>query len=161
MVRRLAAILAADVAGYSRLMSQEEAGTLADLKTHRSELIEPAVAKYGGRIVKLMGDGILAEFTSVVAAVECGAEVQREMAQRNRGKPEARRMLLRIGIHLGDVITDADDIYGDGVNIAARLEHSRRKAEPAELVKSVQAGYTAADHDSIISVLAGGLIVEV
>jgi class 3 adenylate cyclase/pimeloyl-ACP methyl ester carboxylesterase len=122
MVRRLAAILAADVAGYSRLMSQDEAGTLADLKTHRSELIEPAVAKYGGRIVKLMGDGILAEFTSVVAAVECGAEVQREMAQRNRGKSEARRMLLRIGIHLGDVITDADDIYGDGVNIAARLE---------------------------------------
>jgi class 3 adenylate cyclase/pimeloyl-ACP methyl ester carboxylesterase len=122
MVRRLAAILAADVAGYSRLMSQDEAGTLADLKTHRSELIEPAVAKYGGRIVKLMGDGILAEFTSVVAAVECGAEVQREMAQRNRGKSDARRMLLRIGIHLGDVITDADDIYGDGVNIAARLE---------------------------------------
>ena len=122
MVRRLAAILAADVAGYSRLMSQDEAGTLADLKTHRSELIEPAVAKYGGRIVKLMGDGILAEFTSVVAAVECGAEVQREMAQRNRVKSEARRMLLRIGIHLGDVITDADDIYGDGVNIAARLE---------------------------------------
>jgi class 3 adenylate cyclase/pimeloyl-ACP methyl ester carboxylesterase len=122
MVRRLAAILAADVAGYSRLMSQDEAGTLADLKTHRSELIEPAVAKYGGRIVKLMGDGILAEFSSVVAAVECAAEVQREMAQRNRGKSEARRMLLRIGIHLGDVITDADDIYGDGVNIAARLE---------------------------------------
>src|SRR5580704_9256134 len=99
MVRRLAAILAADVVGYSRLMSQDEAGTLADLKTHRSELIEPAVAKYGGRIVKLMGDGILAEFTSVVAAVECGAEVQREMAQRNRGKSDARRMLLRIGIH--------------------------------------------------------------
>jgi class 3 adenylate cyclase/pimeloyl-ACP methyl ester carboxylesterase len=122
MVRRLAAILAADVAGYSRLMSQDEAGTLAELKTHRSELIEPMVAKYGGRIVKLMGDGILAEFSSVVAAVECAAEVQREMAQRNRGKSEARRMRLRIGIHLGDVITDADDIYGDGVNIAARLE---------------------------------------
>jgi class 3 adenylate cyclase/pimeloyl-ACP methyl ester carboxylesterase len=122
MVRRLAAILAADVAGYSRLMSQDEAGTLAELKTHRSELIEPAVTKYGGRIVKLMGDGILAEFSSVVAAVECAAEVQREMAQRNRGKSEARRMRLRIGIHLGDVITDADDIYGDGVNIAARLE---------------------------------------
>jgi class 3 adenylate cyclase/pimeloyl-ACP methyl ester carboxylesterase len=122
MVRRLTAILAADVAGYSRLMSLDEAGTLADLKSHRSELIEPAVAKYGGRIVKLMGDGILAEFSSVVAAVECAAEVQREMAQRNRGKSDAQRMLLRIGIHLGDVITDADDIYGDGVNIAARLE---------------------------------------
>jgi class 3 adenylate cyclase/pimeloyl-ACP methyl ester carboxylesterase len=122
MVRRLAAILAADVVGYSRLMSQDEAGTLAELKTHRSELIEPMVAKYGGRIVKLMGDGILAEFSSIVAAVECAAEVQREMAQRNRGKSEARRMRLRIGIHLGDVITDADDIYGDGVNIAARLE---------------------------------------
>ena len=122
MVRRLTAILAADVVGYSRLMSLDEAGTLADLKTHRSELIEPAVVKYGGRIVKLMGDGILAEFSSVVAAVECGAEVQRGMAQRNRGKSDAQRMLLRIGIHLGDVITDADDIYGDGVNIAARLE---------------------------------------
>ena len=122
MVRRLAAILAADVAGYSRLMSQDEAGTLAELKTHRSELIEPAVAKYGGRIVKLMGDGILAEFSSVVAAVECAAEVQRDMAQRNLGKSDTQRMLLRIGIHLGDVITDADDIYGDGVNIAARLE---------------------------------------
>src|SRR5580692_8664457 len=122
MVRRLAAILAADVVGYSRLMSQDEAGTLAELKTHRSELIEPMVAKYGGRIVKLMGDGILAEFSSVVAAVECAAEVQREMAQRNRGKTEARRMRLRIGIHLGDVITDAADIYGDGVYLAARLE---------------------------------------
>src|SRR5258708_13521044 len=106
MVRRLAAILAADVAGYSRLMSQDEAGTLGELKTDRSELIEPAITKYGGRIVKLMGDGILAEFPSVVAAVECGAEVQRAMAQRNRGRSDTRRMLLRIGIHLGDVITD-------------------------------------------------------
>src|ERR1700689_2992196 len=122
MVRRLAAILAADVAGYSRLMSQDEAGTLAELKTHRSELIEPAIAKYGGRVVKLMGDGILVEFSSVVAAVECGAEVQREMAQGNRGKSEAGRMLLPIGFHLGDVITHADDISGDDVNITGRLE---------------------------------------
>ncbi len=122
MVRHLAAILAADVAGYSRLMGENEAGTLADLKTHRSELIEPAVAKHGGRVVKLMGDGILAEFPSVVEAVECGAEVQREMAARNRGKSHDRRMLLRIGVHLGDIITDGDDIYGDGVNIAARLQ---------------------------------------
>jgi class 3 adenylate cyclase/pimeloyl-ACP methyl ester carboxylesterase len=122
MVRRLAAILAADVAGYSRLMSEDETGTLADLKTHRSELIEPAIAKHGGRIVKLMGDGILAEFASVVAAVECGAQIQRAMAARNGGKPDERRMLLRIGIHLGDVIIDGDDIYGDGVNIAARLQ---------------------------------------
>jgi class 3 adenylate cyclase/pimeloyl-ACP methyl ester carboxylesterase len=122
MVRHLVAILAADVAGYSRLMSADEAGTLAELKTHRSELIEPAIAKHGGRVVKFIGDGILAEFASVVAAVECGAEIQRDMAERNRGKADERRMLLRIGVHLGDVITDGDDIYGDGVNIAARLE---------------------------------------
>src|SRR6202051_926428 len=122
MVRRLAAILAADVAGYSRLMSPDAAGTPGGLKTHRSELIEPMVAKYGGRVVKLMGDGIVAEFSSVVAAVECAAEVQSEMAQRNRGKSDAQRMLLRIGIHLGDVITDGDDIYGGGGNTAARLE---------------------------------------
>jgi class 3 adenylate cyclase/pimeloyl-ACP methyl ester carboxylesterase len=120
--RRLAAILAADVAGYSLLMSADEAGTLSALQAHRNELIEPAIERYRGRIVKLMGDGILAEFGSVVEAVECAAEIQREMQIRNRGASEDRRMLLRMGVHLGDIIIDGDDIYGDGVNIAARLE---------------------------------------
>jgi class 3 adenylate cyclase/pimeloyl-ACP methyl ester carboxylesterase len=122
MVRRLAAILAADVAGYSRLMSADEAGTLAALQAHRSEVINPAVARHGGRVVKLMGDGILAEFGSVVEAVGCAADMQREMAARNATIPDDRRMSFRIGVHLGDIIIDGDDIYGDGVNIAARLE---------------------------------------
>ena len=122
MARRLAAILAADVAGYSRLMSSDEAGTLATLQAHRSEVIAPSIARHRGRIVKLMGDGILAEFDSVVEAVACAVEVQRAMAERNRGAPDGHRMLFRIGVHLGDVIVDGDDIYGDGGNIAARLE---------------------------------------
>jgi class 3 adenylate cyclase/pimeloyl-ACP methyl ester carboxylesterase len=122
MARRLAAILAADVAGYSRLMSADEAGTLAALQAHRSELIAPTIERHRGRIVKLMGDGILAEFDSVVEAVSCAAEIQREMGLRNRAAPEDRRMLLRMGVHLGDIIVDGDDIYGDGVNIASRLE---------------------------------------
>jgi class 3 adenylate cyclase/pimeloyl-ACP methyl ester carboxylesterase len=120
--RRLAAILAADVAGYSRLMSADEAGTLSALQAHRSELIAPTIERHRGRIVKLMGDGMLAEFGSVVEAVECAAEIQREMAARNRGAPDDCRMLLRMGVHLGDIIIDGNDIYGDGVNIAARLE---------------------------------------
>jgi class 3 adenylate cyclase/pimeloyl-ACP methyl ester carboxylesterase len=122
MERRLAAIFAADVAGYSRLMSQDEAGTLAALQAHQSDLIVPAIAQHHGQIVKFMGDGILAEFGSVVDAVECAAKIQREMAARGRNIPEGRRMALRIGVHLGDVIVEKDDIYGDGVNIAARLE---------------------------------------
>jgi len=122
MDRRLAAILAADVAGYSRLMSKDEAGTLVALQAHRSELIIPAIERHRGRIVKLMGDGILAEFGSVVEAVACAIEVQHQMEARNRGVPADRRMLLRMGVHLGDIIVDGDDIYGDGVNIAARLE---------------------------------------
>jgi hypothetical protein len=104
--RRLAAILAADVAGYSRMMGQDEAGTLAALKTQRSELIEPTIAKYNGRVVKLMGDGILAEFGSVVEAVLCATQIQREMALHPTGK----RMQLRIGLHVGDIITDGEDI---------------------------------------------------
>jgi class 3 adenylate cyclase/pimeloyl-ACP methyl ester carboxylesterase len=122
MARRLTAILAADVAGYSRLMSKDEAGTLAALQSHRSDVINPAVARHGGRIVKLMGDGILIEFGSVVEAVACAAEVQKEMATRNAGGPAAGHMAFRIGVHIGDVIAEGDDIYGDGVNIAARLE---------------------------------------
>jgi adenylate cyclase len=120
--RRLAAILAADVVGYSRLMGADEAGTLTRLKTHRRELIDPAIAGRGGRMVKLMGDGALVEFASAVAAVECAVEIQRAMALRNAKEPEARRIAFRIGINSGDVIVEGDDIYGDGVNVAARLE---------------------------------------
>jgi class 3 adenylate cyclase/pimeloyl-ACP methyl ester carboxylesterase len=122
MTRRLAAILAADVVGYSRLMSEDEVGTLAALKAHRADLVEPAIARHSGRIVKLMGDGMLTEFDSVIEAVACAVEIQQDMAAHNRAAPDDRRMLLRMGVHLGDIITDGDDIYGDGVNIAARLE---------------------------------------
>jgi adenylate cyclase len=120
--RRLAAILAADVAGYSRLMAADEGGTLAQLKASRREAVDPAIAGHRGRIVKVMGDGLLVEFASAVGAVECAAAVQRGMAARNTGLPMDRCMVLRIGVHLGDVIVEDEDIFGDGVNIAARLE---------------------------------------
>jgi class 3 adenylate cyclase/pimeloyl-ACP methyl ester carboxylesterase len=120
--RRLTAILAGDVAGYSRMMGEDETGTLAQLQAHHSQLIAPCVAQHQGRIVKRTGDGFLAEFGSVVEAVECAAQIQRGMAARNRDVPETRQLAYRIGVHLGDVIIDQDDIYGDGVNIAARLE---------------------------------------
>ena len=120
--RRLAAILAADVAGYSRLMGADEEGTLDRLKAHRRELVDPKVKEHRGRIVKLTGDGALVEFPSVVDAVRCAVEIQRAMADRNAGTPEDKRITYRIGVNLGDVIIDGDDIYGDGVNIAARLE---------------------------------------
>ncbi len=121
--RRLAAILAADVVGYSRLMGEDEAGTLASLKTHRKELLDPETTKHGGRIVKLMGDGVLVEFASVVDAVDCAIAIQRGTHERNADIPEDRRITLRIGINLGDVIIDGEDIYGDGVNVASRLEN--------------------------------------
>lgn len=120
--RRLAAVLAADMVGFSRLMEVDEAGTLARLKTHRVELIDPAIAKNRGRIIKTTGDGMLAEFHSVVDAVLCAAEVQRRMARRNADVPPPRWIQFRIGINLGDIIVDQDDIFGDGVNVAARLE---------------------------------------
>jgi len=120
--RRLAAVLAADMVGFSRLMEVDEAGTLARLKTHRVELIDPAIAKNRGIIIKTTGDGMLAEFHSVVDAVLCAAEVQRRMARRNADVPPPRWIQFRIGINLGDVIVDQDDIFGDGVNVAARLE---------------------------------------
>src|SRR5215468_5918714 len=120
--RRLAAIMAADVVGYSRLMGEDEEGTLAALKGIRRELAEPKIAENRGRIVKTTGDGLLAEFSSVVDAVQCAVEVQREMALRNTAVPQARRIEYRVGINLGDVIIDEHDIYGDGVNVAARLE---------------------------------------
>jgi len=120
--RRLAAVLAADMVGYSRLMEADERGTLARLKTHRLELIDPAITKNHGRIIKTTGDGMLVEFRSVVDAVMCATEVQRRMAGRNTDVSPARWIQFRIGINLGDVIVEDDDIFGDGVNVAARLE---------------------------------------
>lgn len=122
MEHRLAAVLAADMAGYSRLMEADERGTLARLKTHRIELIDPAIAKNQGHIIKTTGDGMLVEFQSVADAVRCAAEVQIRMRRRNADVPEAGRIQFRIGINLGDIIFDEGDIYGDGVNVAARLE---------------------------------------
>ncbi len=120
--RKLAAILAADVAGYSRLMGEDEAGTRARFNAHLHELIEPAIASRRGRIVKTTGDALLVEFASVVDAVQCAVEIQNGMAERNADEPDDRRMEFRIGVNLGDVITEGDDIHGDGVNVAARLE---------------------------------------
>src|ERR1700732_2022 len=120
--RRLAAILAADVVGYSRLMGVDEEGTHERFKAHLRELVDPKIKEHHGRIVKHTGDGMLAEFASVVDAVRCAAEVQRTMADRNAKTAEDRRITFRIGVNLGDVIAEEDDIYGDGVNIAARLE---------------------------------------
>ncbi len=120
--RRLAAILAADVVGYSRLMGADETGTLARLKALRAEVFDPLTAAHHGRIVKTMGDGVLVEFASAVDAVGCAIDVQRALARRNADVPADTRIELRIGINLGDIIADGDDIYGDGVNVAARLE---------------------------------------
>jgi adenylate cyclase len=131
--RRLAAILAADVAGYSRLMGTDEEATLAALKACRHELIDPKIAEYRGRIVKTTGDGVLGEFPSAVDAVRCAIEVQRAMATRNAAIPEDRRIEFRIGINVGDIIIDEGDIYGDGVNIAARVESL---ASPGEVCLS-------------------------
>src|SRR6266436_5858979 len=120
--RRLTAILAADVAGYSRLIGADEEGTLAQLKAFRKTLVDPTIAKHRGRIVKTTGDGMLVEFASAVDAARCAVEVQRGMAEENTEIPQAKRIEFRIGIHLGDIIIDDNDIFGDGVNIAARLE---------------------------------------
>ncbi len=136
MERRLAAILAADVVGYSRLMEADEVGALGALKGHRGELINPRIADHHGSIVKLMGDGALVEFASVVDAVECALAIQRGMAERNAEVTKERRIDLRIGVHLGDVIVEGEDIYGDGVNVAARLEGL---SEPGGICISQQA----------------------
>src|ERR1051326_6249776 len=120
--RRLAAILAADMVGYSRLMRADEEGTHERFKLHRNELIFPKIREHHGRIVKYTGDGMLAEFPSIVEAMLCAVEVQCGMSRRNRGVAEDERISLRIGVNLGDVIAEPEDIYGDGVNIAARLE---------------------------------------
>src|SRR5262245_26672140 len=120
--RRLAAIVSADVAGYSRLMGRDESGTLAALKALRREVVDPKIAEHGGRIVKTTGDGLLLEFASVVGAVRCAIEMQTDIAAKGAAVPEDQRITFRIGVNLGDVIVEGDDIFGDGVNIAARLE---------------------------------------
>ena len=120
--RRLAAILAADVVGYSRLMEANEERTLGALRLHRREFFDPTIAKHKGRIFKVMGDGFLVEFGSVIDAARCAVEIQRGMLDRNAGVPEDCHIKFRIGINLGDIIVDGDDFYGDGVNMAARLE---------------------------------------
>src|SRR5262250_3042407 len=120
--RRLAAIVSADVAGYSRLMGRDESGTLAALKSLRRDVVDPPIRTHGGRIVKTTGDGLLLEFPSVVNAVRCAIEVQVAMAGRTAELPEDRRIAFRIGINIGDIIVEGDDIFGDGVNVAARLQ---------------------------------------
>lgn len=122
MQRRLAAVLAADVVGYSRLMGTDEIGTLTSLKSHRRQVVDPGIAEHHGRIVKTTGDGMLVEFASVVDAVACAVSIQRSMVRRNAGIAADRQIVFRIGINVGDIIIDGDDIFGDGVNIAARLE---------------------------------------
>jgi adenylate cyclase len=120
--RKLAAILAADVAGYTRLMDADEEGTHTRLRAHFAELVHPKIEEHRGRVVKNTGDGLLAEFASVVDAVRCAGEIQRAMIDREPWLPEERRIRFRIGVNLGDVIAERDDIFGDGVNIAVRLE---------------------------------------
>jgi adenylate cyclase len=133
--RRLAAILAADVVGYSRLMEQDEAGTLAALKSRRRDVLAPVIAQHRGRIVKVMGDGVLVEFASAVDAVQCAVELQKGFANANQSVQDTRHIVLRIGINLGDVMVEGSDLYGDGVNLAARLE---RIAEPGGLCVSAK-----------------------
>ena len=120
--RRLAAIVAADVVGYSRLMGRDESGTVKRLRQNRAERLDPVLAKYGGRLVKLTGDGALIEFTSAVDALSAAIEFQQAMIEANRDQPADNALVFRMGLHLGDLIVDGDDLYGDGVNIAARLE---------------------------------------
>jgi adenylate cyclase len=120
--RKLAAILAADVVGYSRLVGDDEAGTIARLKALRKDFIEPLIAEHHGRVVKLMGDGALVEFASAVDAVECAVAIQKDVTEREAAIPENRRIAFRIGINVGDIIVEDGDILGDGVNVAARLE---------------------------------------
>jgi TolB-like protein/Tfp pilus assembly protein PilF len=147
--RRLVAILAADVVGFSRLMERDDAGTLSLLKDRREQIIDRETTRHGGRIVKVMGDGLLIEFVSAVQAVACGAAVQRAMTEANAGMPPDQCIVLRIGINLGDVIIDGEDLYGDGVNIAARLQ---ALAEPGEILLSRQV------HDQVETKLDLGFV---
>ncbi len=145
--RKLAAILAADVAGYSWLMGADEEATLASLNSHRRELVDPCISKHRGRIVKATGDGLLAEFASVVDAVRCAVEVQAGMAQRNVGLTNEKRLDFRIGINVGDIVEQDGDIFGDGVNIAARLEGI---AEPGGICVSQRVQEDAAGKISVL-----------
>ena len=131
--RRLATILFADVSGYSRMMRADEERTLVDLRAHLAELVAPVIERFGGRIVKTVGDGVMVEFGSAVEAVRSAVELQRGMAARNDGVPVERRQTFRIGLHLGDVIASDDDVFGDTVNVAARLQGV---AEPGSIVLS-------------------------
>jgi adenylate cyclase len=131
--RRLAAILAADVVGYSRLMGQDEEGTLAALKALRADVIDPKITEHKGRVFKTTGDGVLVEFPSVVNAVACAVEIQRGVQGRNADLPDEKQVKLRIGVNLGDVIAEGEDIFGDGVNVAARIEGI---APPGDVVLS-------------------------
>ena len=134
--RRLAAILAADVVGYSRMMEADETGTLARLQALRREVIDPTIAAHSGRMVKLMGDGALVEFASAVDAITCALEIQKSVRDRDAPGSDASPILFRVGINVGDIIVDGDDIYGDGVNIAARIEGL---AEPGDVYVSREA----------------------
>jgi class 3 adenylate cyclase len=120
--RKLTAVLAADVVGYPRLMGRDESGTLAPLREHRKSRLEPTVARYGGRLVKLMGDGALVKFASACDALSAAIEFQQAVNEVDSERPETERIIFRIDLHLGDMIVEGDDLYGDGVNIAARLE---------------------------------------
>src|SRR5262244_3463933 len=139
--RRLAAILAADVAGYSRLMGADEEGTLARLKAHRRELIDPKITEHRGRIVKTTGDGLLVEFSSVVDALRCATEIQNAMAESNAGIAAEKRLEFRMGINVGDIVVEDGDIFGDGVNVAARLENL---ADPGRICVSARVQEDAA-----------------
>jgi adenylate cyclase len=130
--RRLTAILAVDVAGYSRLMGADEEGTLAQLKAHRRALIDPKITEHRGRIVKTTGDGLLVVFASVVDALRCALEVQRGMAE-NLGAPQDKRIEFRMGVHQGDIVVEDQDIFGDGVNVAARMHAIIKKSLFAEV----------------------------
>jgi class 3 adenylate cyclase len=131
--RRLAAVMAADVVGYSRLMETDEAGTLAALKSRRRQVLQPLVTRHHGRVFKVTGDGVMVEFASAVNALQCAIDVQHAMADANAALPEKLQIVLRIGVNLGDVMVDGSDLYGDGVNIAARLETT---AEPGGILIS-------------------------
>ena len=148
--RRLAVIVAADVVGFSRLMEADEAGTLAQLKSIRKELIDPKIAEHRGRLVKTTGDGLLMEFSSVTDGVQSAIEIQEALAERNRTVPTDRRLLFRMGINLGEIITEGEDIYGTGVNVAARLESladPRRHLCLAIRLRSTPASGAMADRD--------------
>ncbi|HEY1384480.1 MAG TPA: adenylate/guanylate cyclase domain-containing protein [Dongiaceae bacterium] len=146
--RRLAAILSADVVGYSRLMEEDEAGTFAALKSRRKSILEPLVARYGGRVFKIIGDGVLVEFASAVNAVQCAIDLQQQMVAANGDVPGDRQIVLRIGVNLGDVMVEGSDLYGDGVNIAARLQAI---ADPGSILVSSTA------HDHVANKIAASL----